>query len=83
METQSVWEAATAGMWLAWRSDFDAHPSRAVDVEGGTDLVRIRLGDPVALTDASVGWAAEVGTVVGRELAESGAIVLRIRVETP
>lgn len=84
MDTDIVYDAATAQAILAWRAAYHALPARMLEYEGGAPLLHLQLGDVVTLTDSELHLQRQVCIVTEIRDRADGRVGLVLRtIEDP
>lgn len=80
VETTLVYDAATAGLVLAWWARAKSLPTRTITYVVGYDRAWLERGDPVAITDPELHMDQQMALVEQLTYREDGTIRLRLRV---
>ena len=77
---QHVYDAATAGLVLAWWARAKSLPTRTITYVVGYDRAWLERGDPVAITDPELHMDQQMALVEQLTYREDGTIRLRLRI---
>jgi hypothetical protein len=80
--TDAVYSAATAGAVVNWRAQLFGLPAWSVAYELEKAWGWLRLGDQVRITDAEIGWSAELAVIQAVRHQPGGRLLVTLRVQS-